>query len=84
VAHDVALQKLPVIFCLDEIWFGEDGATHHSVLTFATLNCIPNLMNLCSKDAIEVMKHNVYSTGLNHPNSNSLSKREKICRLENL
>lgn len=43
--HDVALQNLPVIFCLDRAGLvGEDGATHHGVFDIAYLNCIPNLI----------------------------------------
>jgi 1-deoxy-D-xylulose-5-phosphate synthase len=45
VIHDVALQNLPVIFCLDRAGLvGEDGATHHGVFDLAYLRCIPNLI----------------------------------------
>lgn len=45
VIHDVALQNLPVIFCLDRSGLvGEDGATHHGVFDIAYLRCIPNMM----------------------------------------
>ena len=45
VIHDVALQNLPVVFCLDRAGLvGEDGATHHGVFDIAYLNCIPNLI----------------------------------------
>ncbi|WP_010134345.1 1-deoxy-D-xylulose-5-phosphate synthase [Ochrovirga pacifica] len=45
VIHDVALQKLPVIFCLDRAGLvGADGATHHGVFDISYLNCIPNLL----------------------------------------
>ncbi|MBM1105426.1 1-deoxy-D-xylulose-5-phosphate synthase [Aurantibacter crassamenti] len=45
VIHDVALQNLPVIFCLDRAGFvGEDGATHHGIYDIAYLRCIPNLI----------------------------------------
>lgn len=45
VIHDVALQNLPVIFCLDRAGLvGEDGATHHGVYDIAYLRCIPNLL----------------------------------------
>lgn len=45
VIHDVALQNLPVIFCLDRAGLvGEDGATHHGAFDIAYLNCIPNLI----------------------------------------
>lgn len=45
IIHDVALQNLPVIFCLDRAGLvGEDGATHHGVFDLAYLRCIPNLI----------------------------------------
>jgi 1-deoxy-D-xylulose-5-phosphate synthase len=45
IIHDVALQKLPVIFCLDRGGLvGEDGATHHGVFDLAYLRCIPNMI----------------------------------------
>ncbi|MCL4118284.1 UNVERIFIED_CONTAM: hypothetical protein GTU68_022609 [Idotea baltica] len=45
VIHDVALQNIPVIFCLDRAGFvGEDGATHHGIYDIAYLRCIPNLI----------------------------------------
>ena len=43
--HDVAIQNLPVIFCLDRAGLvGEDGATHHGVYDISYLRCIPNMM----------------------------------------
>jgi 1-deoxy-D-xylulose-5-phosphate synthase len=48
IIHDVALQKLPVIFCLDRAGLvGEDGATHHGAFDISFLRCIPNLI-LCA------------------------------------
>lgn len=45
VIHDVALQKLPVVFCLDRAGLvGEDGATHHGVFDLSYLQLIPNLV----------------------------------------
>jgi len=45
VIHDVALQKLNVIFCLDRGGLvGEDGATHHGVFDIAYMRCVPNLI----------------------------------------
>ncbi|MBU2927926.1 1-deoxy-D-xylulose-5-phosphate synthase [Winogradskyella psychrotolerans] len=53
IIHDVALQNLPVIFCLDRAGLvGEDGATHHGVFDLAYLNCIPNLVIFAPRDAI--------------------------------
>ncbi|NOR28803.1 MAG: 1-deoxy-D-xylulose-5-phosphate synthase [Lutibacter sp.] len=45
IIHDVALQNLSVIFCIDRAGIvGEDGATHHGVFDIAYLRCIPNLV----------------------------------------
>ncbi len=45
VVHDVAIQKLPVIMCLDRAGLvGEDGPTHHGAYDIAYLRCIPNLI----------------------------------------
>jgi len=45
VIHDVALQKLPVVFCLDRGGLvGEDGATHHGVFDLAYMNSIPEMI----------------------------------------
>lgn len=69
VIHDVALQNLPVIFCLDRAGLvGEDGATHHGVFDIAYLNCIPNMIIAAPKDEMEL--RNIMFTaseGLNHP-----------------
>jgi 1-deoxy-D-xylulose-5-phosphate synthase len=44
IIHDVALQKLNVVFCLDRGGLvGEDGATHHGAYDLAYLRCIPNM-----------------------------------------
>jgi len=45
VIHDVAIQKLPVIFCLDRAGLvGDDGPTHHGCYDIAYMRCIPNLI----------------------------------------
>ncbi|MCK0108415.1 1-deoxy-D-xylulose-5-phosphate synthase [Flavobacteriaceae bacterium S0825] len=55
VIHDVALQKLPVIFCLDRAGLvGEDGATHHGVFDLAYLRCIPNLIVFAPRNEVEL------------------------------
>ncbi|QED38615.1 1-deoxy-D-xylulose-5-phosphate synthase [Antarcticibacterium arcticum] len=55
VIHDVALQNLPVIFCLDRAGLvGEDGATHHGVFDIASLRCIPNLMIAAPANEVEL------------------------------
>lgn len=53
--HDVALQNIPVIFCIDRAGLvGEDGATHQGVFDIAYLQAIPNLTILAPKDAVEL------------------------------
>ena len=45
VVHDVAIQKLPVIFCLDRAGVvGDDGPTHHGCYDVAYFRCIPNMV----------------------------------------
>ena len=45
VIHDVALQKLPVVLCLDRAGIvGEDGATHHGAFDLAYFGCVPNVV----------------------------------------
>ena len=45
VIHDVCLQNLPVVFCLDRAGFaGADGPTHHGAYDLAFMRCIPNLV----------------------------------------
>ncbi|PWG05742.1 1-deoxy-D-xylulose-5-phosphate synthase [Polaribacter aquimarinus] len=69
VIHDVALQNLPVIFCMDRAGLvGEDGATHHGVFDLAYLRCIPNLIVFAPRNEIEL--RNILFTaqlGLEHP-----------------
>jgi 1-deoxy-D-xylulose-5-phosphate synthase len=69
VIHDVALQDLPVIFCLDRAGLvGEDGATHHGVFDIAYLRCIPKMILYAPKDEID-LQNILYtaSLGLKHP-----------------
>ncbi|MGE5944416.1 MAG: transketolase C-terminal domain-containing protein, partial [Flavobacteriales bacterium] len=55
IIHDVALQKLPVIFCLDRAGLvGEDGATHHGVFDVSYLRCIPNLIIFAPRNEVEL------------------------------
>jgi 1-deoxy-D-xylulose-5-phosphate synthase len=45
VVHDVAIQKLPVIFCLDRAGLvGDDGPTHHGAYDIAYMRCLPNMV----------------------------------------
>ena len=69
VIHDVCLQNLPVIFCLDRAGIvGEDGATHHGVFDLASLRPIPNLIIFAPRDA-RALRNIMYTAqrGLPHP-----------------
>lgn len=53
--HDVCLQKLPVIFCMDRAGLvGEDGATHHGIFDLAYLRAIPHLTIFAPRDEIQL------------------------------
>ena len=69
VIHDVAIQNLPVIFCLDRAGLvGQDGATHHGVYDIAYLRCIPNIILFSPMNEIE-LRNIMYTAqlGLEHP-----------------
>lgn len=69
VIHDVALQNLPVVFCLDRAGLvGQDGATHHGVFDMAYLRCIPNLIIVAPRNEQE-LRNIMYSAqqGLKRP-----------------
>lgn len=64
VIHDVALQKLNVVFCLDRGGLvGEDGATHHGVYDLAYLRAIPNI-TICSPMNEEELRNMMYTAQL--------------------
>jgi len=55
VIHDVAIQNLSVILCVDRAGLvGEDGPTHHGAFDIAYLNCIPNMAIFCPMDEMEL------------------------------
>jgi len=55
VIHDVALQKLPVVFCVDRAGLvGEDGATHHGAFDMAIMNSIPGMVISAPLDEAEL------------------------------
>ena len=67
--HDVALQNLPVLLCLDRSGIvGEDGATHHGVFDLSYLRCIPNLIIFAPRNEVE-LRNIMYTAqlGLKHP-----------------
>lgn len=65
IIHDVCIQNLPVVLCLDRAGLvGQDGPTHHGVFDIGFLRIIPNLVVMAPKDENE-LQHMVY-TALEH------------------
>ena len=55
IVHDVCLQKLPVLFCMDRAGLsGDDGPTHHGLFDIAYLRGIPNMVLMSPKDEDEL------------------------------
>ncbi len=55
IVHDVALQQLPVVFCMDRAGLsGDDGPTHHGVFDIAYLRGIPGMVLMAPKDEDEL------------------------------
>lgn len=64
VVHDVAIQNLPVIFCLDRAGLvGEDGPTHHGAYDIAYFRCIPNMV-ICAPMNEQELRHMMYTAQL--------------------
>ena len=69
VIHDVALQNLSVVFCIDRAGIvGHDGPTHHGVFDITFLRCIPNLEIATPRDA-QTLQNLLYTAqlGIKHP-----------------
>ena len=66
--HDVGLQKLPVVFCLDRAGLvGEDGPTHHGVFDFAYTRIIPNFVVMAPADENELQHMLKTALSINQP-----------------
>lgn len=64
VIHDVAIQKLPVIFCLDRAGLvGEDGPTHHGAYDIPYMRCIPNMV-VCAPMNESELRNMMYTAQL--------------------
>jgi 1-deoxy-D-xylulose-5-phosphate synthase len=65
IVHDVALQSLPVVFCMDRAGLvGDDGPTHHGVFDIAYLRALPNMVLMAPRD--EAMLTRMLRTALLH------------------
>ncbi len=62
--HDVAIQELKVVFCIDRAGLvGEDGATHHGVYDLAYLRCVPNLI-VMAPASLNELRNMLYTASL--------------------
>ncbi len=65
IVHDVCLQSLPVVLCLDRAGLvGDDGPTHHGAFDIAYLRCLPNITLMAPRD--EAMLVHMLHTALRH------------------
>ncbi|MBI1818747.1 MAG: 1-deoxy-D-xylulose-5-phosphate synthase [Nitrospirae bacterium] len=63
IIHDIAIQNLPVLFCLDRAGLvGEDGATHHGVFDLSYLSSVPQMVVMAPRDENELRR--MMKTGL--------------------
>ena len=68
IHHDVCLQDLPVIFCMDRSGLSaNDGPTHHGLFDIAYLRCLPNVVAMAPKDEDELADMMFTCTHVNHP-----------------
>jgi 1-deoxy-D-xylulose-5-phosphate synthase len=66
--HDVCLQDLPVVFCMDRAGLSaNDGPTHHGLFDIAYLRCLPNLIAMAPKDEDELVDMMFTATHQKHP-----------------
>ena len=68
IHHDVCLQDLPVIFCMDRSGLSaNDGPTHHGLFDIAYLRCLPNVIAMAPKDEDELVDMMFTATLQKHP-----------------
>jgi len=68
IIHDVALQDLPVIFCMDRAGLSaNDGPTHHGLFDIAYLRCVPNIIAMAPKDEDELVDMMFTASHQQHP-----------------
>jgi len=68
IVHDVALQNLPVIFCMDRAGLSaNDGPTHHGLFDIGYLRCIPNIIGMAPKDEDELVDMMFTASLQKHP-----------------
>ncbi|MBU6399213.1 MAG: 1-deoxy-D-xylulose-5-phosphate synthase, partial [Verrucomicrobia bacterium] len=68
IVHDVALQDLPVIFCMDRAGLSaNDGPTHHGLFDIAYLRCVPNVIAMAPADEDELVDMMFTASHQRHP-----------------
>jgi 1-deoxy-D-xylulose-5-phosphate synthase len=68
IHHDVCLQDLPVIFCMDRAGLSaNDGPTHHGLFDIAYLRCLPNVIGMAPKDEDELVDMMFTASHEKHP-----------------
>ena len=68
IHHDVCLQDLPVIFCMDRAGLSaNDGPTHHGLFDISYLRCLPNVVAMAPANEDELADMMYTATKLNHP-----------------
>jgi 1-deoxy-D-xylulose-5-phosphate synthase len=68
IVHDVALQDLPVIFCMDRAGLSaNDGPTHHGLFDIAYLRCVPNIIAMAPRHEDELADMMFTATLQKHP-----------------
>jgi 1-deoxy-D-xylulose-5-phosphate synthase len=68
IVHDVALQDLPVIFCMDRAGLSaNDGPTHHGLFDIAYLRCVPKIIAMAPRNEDELADMMFTATLQNHP-----------------
>ena len=68
IHHDVCLQDLPVIFCMDRAGLSaNDGPTHHGIFDISYLRCFPNVVAMAPANEDELADMMFTATTVNHP-----------------
>lgn len=68
IHHDVCLQDLPVIFCMDRAGLSaNDGPTHHGLFDIAYLRCLPNVIAMAPANEDELQDMMFTASHINHP-----------------
>ena len=78
IIHDICMQNLPVIICVDRAGIvGEDGETHQGILDLSFLNTVPNLTVMSPKNKEELKEMIIFSLKLNKPVAIRYPKKSK-------